>query len=340
MKDFGGKLAVITGGGTGMGRALCRQLVAEGCDVATCDVLDDNLAETKRLCEQVAAQGRIVSIHHCDVADEDQVAEFRDAVKSEHDADHIDLLFNNAGIGGGASFVSGERDEWERTFDICWFGVYYCARAFMPLLFASKDAHMVNTSSVNGFWATLGPHSAHSAYSAAKFAVKGFSEALITDFARNAPHVKVSVVMPGHIGTSIAINSGLIMRGEANRESGGESARSAEDLARWRERYVAMGMLEEDATDDQLREMIAEMGRSFRDNAPTSAEQAASIILDGVREERWRILVGDDARRLDEMVRETPEEAYTEAFIERLRETAEWNIGTRAWQRGSQSATD
>ena len=336
MKDFGGKLAVVTGGGSGMGRALCRQLAAEGCDVATCDVLDDNLAETKQLCEQVAGQGRIVSIHHCDVADEDEVAEFRDAVKSQHDADHIDLLFNNAGIGGGASFVSGEREEWERTFNICWFGVYYCARAFMPLLFASKDAHMVNTSSVNGFWATLGPHSAHSAYSAAKFAVKGFSEALITDFARNAPHVKVSVVMPGHIGTSIAINSGIIMRGG----KGGDERPAPEDLKRWRERYVAMGLLDEDASDEQLREMIAEMGRNFRDNAPTSAEQAASIILDGVREERWRILVGDDAQRLDEMVRETPEEAYTEAFIERLREIAEWNVGTGVLRQGARSATD
>ena len=328
MKDFGGKLAVITGGGSGMGRALCRQLVAEGCDVATCDVLDENLAETKALCEQEASQGRIVTIHRCDVADEDQVNEFRDAVKSQHDTDHIDLLFNNAGIGGGASFVGGERKEWERTFDICWFGVYYCARAFMPMLYASAEAHMVNTSSVNGFWATLGPHSSHSAYSAAKFAVKGFTEALITDFATNAPHVKVSVVMPGHIGTSIAINSGLIMRGEGQ----------PEDLERWRQRYRSLGMIEEDTSDDQLREMIAEMGRSFRDNAPTSAEQAASIILDGVREEKWRILVGDDAHRLDEMVRETPEDAYTEAFIERLRETSEWNIGARALRLGD-SAT-
>ena len=148
MKEFGGKLAVITGGGTGMGRALARQLIAEGCDVATCDVLEDNLAETKRLCEQDAPQGRVISIHRCDVANEDEVNDFRDAVKSAHDTDHIDLLFNNAGIGGGASFVDGNRDEWERTFNICWFGVYNCARAFMPMLAASSDAHLVNTSSV------------------------------------------------------------------------------------------------------------------------------------------------------------------------------------------------
>ena len=317
MKDFGGKLAVITGGGSGMGRALARQLAAEGCDVATCDVLEDNLAETKRLCEQEASQGRVISTHRCDVANEDEVNEFRDAVQSAHNTDHIDLLFNNAGIGGGASFVDGDREEWERTFDICWFGVYYCARAFMPMLRASKDAHMVNTSSVNGFWATLGPRSAHSAYSAAKFAVKGFSEALITDFANNAPHVKVSVVMPGHIGTSIAINSGRIIRGDGDERN----------LARSRARFQSLGIIEDDATDEDVRELIEQMGRGFRDNAPTSAAQAAAIILDGVREERWRILVGDDAHRLDEMVRAAPEDAYGEGFIEQLREQGQWNIG-------------
>ncbi len=314
MKDFGGKLAVITGGGTGMGRALARQLIAEGCDVATCDVLEDNLAETKRLCEQEASQGRIISTHRCDVADEDDVQAFRDAVKSAHDTDHIDLLFNNAGVGGGASFVDGARDEWERTFNICWFGVYYCARAFMPMLAASTDAHMVNTSSVNGFWATLGPQSTHSAYSAAKFAVKGFTEALVTDFANNAPHVKVSVVMPGHIGTSIAINSRRIM-------SGGEG-----DIARMRERFAALGWVSADTTDDQVRALVEQAGASFRDNAPTTSEQAAATILDGVRDERWRILVGDDAHLLDRMVREAPEDAYSEAFMERLRASTEWNI--------------
>ena len=84
---------------------------------------------------------------------------------------------------------------------MCWGGVYHCSRAFVPLLVASDDAYLVNTSSVNGFWACLGPGIPHTAYSAAKFAVKGFSEALVTDFRVNAPHVKVAVVMPGHIGT-------------------------------------------------------------------------------------------------------------------------------------------
>ena len=318
MHKFGGKLAVITGGGTGMGRALARALVAEGCDVAICDVLMDNLAETKRLCEAEASQGRRVTVHRCDVSSEDEVLAFRDAVQEAHETDHVDLLFNNAGIGGGASFVNGSREEWERTFNICWGGVYYCSRAFMPLLVASPDAHLVNTSSVNGFWATLGPRSAHSAYSAAKFAVKGFTEALVTDFANNAPHVKVSVVMPGHIGTSIAINSRRILKGDA---TGGR-----EDLTAARERFKALGMAE-DVSDEQLREMIAQIGANFRDNAPTTAEQAAEIILEGVREERWRLLVGDDAHLLDEMVRDTPEEVYEESFLQRLRKQTDWRLG-------------
>ena len=280
--------------------------------MATCDVLEDNLAETKRLCEQEASQGRVISIHRCDVANEDEVNDFRDAVKPAHNTDHIDLLFNNAGIGGGSSFVDGDRNEWERTFNICWFGVYNCARAFTPLLVASPDAHMINTSSVNGFWASLGPQSAHSAYSAAKFAVKGFTEALVTDFANNAPHVKASVVMPGHIGTSIAINSQRII-GDGDR-------------AQMRERFVALGLVNEDTTDEELLEIVEAVARGFRDNAPTTAEQAATIILDGVREERWRILVGDDAHLIDCMVREAPEEAYGEAFMERLRASTEWNI--------------
>ena len=321
MKDFSGKLAVITGGGTGMGRALARQLVAEGCDVAMCDILEENLVETKRLCEQEASQGRVISTFICDVSDEQAVNDFRDAVKREHDTDHIDLLFNNAGVGAGASFVDGDRDTWERTFNICWFGVYFCARAFMPMLLASKDAHMVNTSSVNGFWATLSPTSSHSSYSAAKFAVKGFTEALINDFGTNAPHVKVSVVMPGHIGTSIAINSNRIITGREERQM------TPAELEVARQRWSSLGMLEDDASDEQVLAMMEQMGRNFRDNARTTAEMAASIILDGVRKERWRILVGDDAHVLDGMVRADPESAYTEEFIEKLRATDEWTVG-------------
>jgi NAD(P)-dependent dehydrogenase (short-subunit alcohol dehydrogenase family) len=211
MKNFRGKLAVITGGGTGMGRALAEQLTAEGCHVAICDVSAENMAETKQLCEARAHSGVHISTHVCDVSDERQVVAFRDAMTAQHETNHINLLFNNAGIGGGGSFLKDDRAEWERTFGVCWFGVYYCARAFLPLLVASDDGYIVNTSSVNGFWACLWPGTAHTAYSSAKFAVKGFSEALLIDLRLNAPHVKVAVVMPGHVGTLIVINTNKVL---------------------------------------------------------------------------------------------------------------------------------
>src|SRR5262245_4947250 len=134
MKVFRDKLAVITGGGTGMGRALAEQLTAEGCHVAICDVSAENMAETKRLCETRTEASVRVTTHLCDVSDERQVLAFRDGVTAQHRTDHINLLFNNAGIGGGGSFLRDDRREWEKTFGVCWFGVYYCSRAFLPLL--------------------------------------------------------------------------------------------------------------------------------------------------------------------------------------------------------------
>lgn len=321
MESFAGKLAVITGGGTGMGRELARQLIAEGCDVAICDVIDENMAETVQLCEAEAPQGIRITAHRCDVSSEEDVQRFRDEVIDLHGRDHINLLFNNAGIGGVVSFVNESREDWERTFNICWYGVYYCSRAFMPLLVASEEGHLINTSSVNGFWATLGPGTTHSAYAAAKFAVKGFSEALINDFKINAPHVGVSVVMPGHIGTSIAINSGKVM----GRPSAMEM--SEEEIQGVRKRIEGQGMDVSGFTDDQIRQFIKERGESFRDNAPTTAAEAAAMMLKGVREKRWRILLGEDAHILDEMVRQDPEQAYTEEFAIKYRDRTAWQLG-------------
>ena len=309
MKDFRGRIAVITGGGTGMGRALAEQLSAEGCHVAMCDVSAENMAETKRLCETRATNGVRVTTHMCDVSDERQVTAFRDAVLAEHSTKHINLLFNNAGIGGGASFLRDDRAEWDKTFGVCWFGVYYCTRAFLPLLVASDEGYIVNTSSVNGFWACLGPSTAHSAYSTAKFAVKGFSEALLVELRLEAPHVKVAVVMPGHIGTSIVINSSKILR------QGESTAMSTEEVARIREQLVKRGFPIADLDDEQIRAMMEQLGILFRDAAPTTAAQAATIILDGVRNDEWRILVGEDAKALDLLVREAPQEAYEPSFL-------------------------
>jgi len=130
MKDFAGRIAVVTGGGSGMGRELVRQLAAEACNVAMCDVSEGGMAETRRLCEAAGLpQGLRVTAHLADVSDAAQVERFRDEVAAHHATDKIHLLFNNAGIGGGGSMLAHGREEWERTFNICWGGVYYCARA-------------------------------------------------------------------------------------------------------------------------------------------------------------------------------------------------------------------
>ena len=312
MKDFAGKIAVVTGGGTGMGRSLTEQLAAAGCHVAICDVSTENMAETKRLALENAPAGVRITTHVCDVADERQVIAFRDAVALEHATKHVNLLFNNAGIGGGDSFVEGDRAEWERTFGVCWWGVYYCARAFMPLLVASTEGYVVNTSSVNGFWACLGPQNPHTAYSAAKFAVKGFSEALVIDLRINAPHVKVAVVMPGHIGTSIVLNTSKVL-GKA-----GALDMPKEELDKLRLQLMKRRVPIGEMSDEQLRAVLHQLAINFRDNAPMTAAQAATVILDGVRHDRWRILVGEDAKALDRMVRETPEDAYEETFTQAL----------------------
>ena len=320
MKDFGGKLAVITGGGTGMGRELARQLIAEGCDVAICDVSTENMRETVSICQSEAPQGKVISAFRADVGHEEDIVAWRDHIKESHKTDHINLLFNNAGIGGGGSFINNSREEWERTFNICWNGVYYCTRAFMPMLLASNEGHIVNTSSINGFWATLGPSTSHTAYSAAKFAVKGFSEALVNDLRNNAPHVKVSVVMPGHIGTSIAINSGLVLgRPEALKMSDSEVDEARKDM-------IKRGLPVEKLSHDELRQAIHQIGIGFRDNAPTTAAEAATIILEGVKAEKWRILVGEDAFIIDEMVRTDPENAYEESFMNILRKKTGWAL--------------
>ncbi len=189
-----------------------------------------------------------------------------------HGSGHVDLVFSNAGTGGAGSFINDPREMWERVFAVDFWGVYHCARVFLPLLMKSPEGVLVNTSSVNGFWASLGAGIPHTAYSTAKFAVKGFSEALIEDLRISAPHVRVVLVMPGHVATNIVTNS-----------------------------LIAFGVPEKDAM---------EAGQGFYDTAPLSAAGAADVILDGVLSGAWRVLVGEDAHRLDQYVRAHPEDAY------------------------------
>lgn len=306
MKDLSGKLAVVTGGGAGIGRELARQLAAAGCHVAMCDVSGDAMMETMDLCRAEAAEHVRVTTHLCDVSDESRVLAFRDAVAAEHSNGHINLLFNNAGIGGGGGFVAGDRKEWERTFNICWGGVYNCTRVFMPLLVASDAGCLVNISSMNGFFASVGPGMPYTAYSTAKSAVKGFSEALVVDLSVHAPHVKVVLVMPGHVGTSIVLNTTKI--------HGSSPARVAE----MRSAMVRSGFPVQNAPDESILAAAQQYAVEFRDKAPVTAAQAAARILEGVRDGRWRIVIGEDAQAYDRLVRETPEDAYDPSVMLRM----------------------
>ena len=312
--SFEGKLAVVTGGGSGIGRELVRQLADQGCSVAACDLNAETVAAAAAAAWATAPAGVRVSGHACDVSDEAQVLRFRDELLAEHASDHVDLVFSNAGIGGAESFVSSSRELWERVFATCWWGTYYCARAFLPLLIASGDGVLVNTSSVNGFWASLGPGTPNTAYSTAKFAVRGFTEALIEDLRTHAPQVRVAVVMPGHVGTDIIANS-LRARGLPAPEQLSDAQVQELIPPAVQARLISAGMLAEGSSAGDLRQMLAQASNDFRDKAPLSAAGAATIILDGVRSGAWRILVGDDAKMLDAKVRAKPDAAYDYAEL-------------------------
>ncbi|KAI9033012.1 hypothetical protein DFJ74DRAFT_726111 [Hyaloraphidium curvatum] len=253
MKSVAGSLAVVTGGGSGMGAALVLELAREGASVAFSDISDQGIADTLQKAASVKAAGALITGHRCDVAKEDDWLRFRDEVVAKHNAKSVNILICQAGIGGG--------------------GVYLGVRTFLPLLKAAKEAHIINTPL---------PLFSFSPPPPKDLAVRGFTEALLTDCRINAPHIKVAIVMPGHIGTSIGLNTPQILGMRVGRV--GKAA-----------------------------------AKYFEENAPLTAAQAADIILDeAVKKEKWRVIVGDDAKLLDKMVRETPEEAYEESFFKRV----------------------
>lgn len=316
MQLSSGQIAVVTGGGAGIGRELVRQLVAKGCHAAFCDLIQSNIEETLTLCAADNPHNATVTGHICDVASEAQARRFLQDVQTEHRTDHINLLINNAGINGGGSFVQGSREEWERVFDINWSGVYLMTRTFLPLLLRSAEGHLVNMSSANAIRAVLGGHVPHTAYSTAKFAVRGFSESLIHDFRYNAPHLGVSVVLPGHTGTEIIGNS-LEILGHSQPASW-----SSTEIKNARKRWELAGIDGvQDMSDEAVRANGAKEIQNMRElGLPPSS--AARIILQGVESETWRILIGTDTIALDALVRESPDSAYDDDFVQRWREAS------------------
>lgn len=196
-----GRTAVITGAGSGIGRAVAVSLAKRGCHLAISDVNDAALAETARLVRSIgqAASRVMVSEHRLDVADRAAVAAYPERVTVTHSG--VDLLINNAGVAVGGEFEQVSEEDFEWLFGINFFGVVRMTRAFLPLLRASTEARVVNLSSVFGLIAPPG----QAAYAASKFAVRGFSESLRHELMDS--NVGVSVVHPGGIATSIADNA-------------------------------------------------------------------------------------------------------------------------------------
>jgi NAD(P)-dependent dehydrogenase (short-subunit alcohol dehydrogenase family) len=296
MKSFSGKLAVVTGGGSGIGRELVLQLAASGCSVATCDLDSEALEETLA---KANGLGVSISSYICDVADEASVNQFRDSVLQEHSSEAINLLFNNAGIEGGYEFVEGDRGAWERTFNVCWGGVYNCSRAFMPALVRSSEGCVINMGSTATFWATCG-----SAYSTAKFAVRGFSEALVLELRQKAPHVTVVLPSPQAVRTNIDRNTFRILGDENN----------ADFVGVLEGKVVPRGASLKGDTEDERRDHLF----SFLSEAGMGPDEVAAAILEGVKSGQWRVLIGDWTRLVDEAVRANPAGAYDEDFIARL----------------------
>ncbi len=195
MKQFAGKVAAITGAGSGMGRALALSLANQGCHLALADVSETTLVETADMIKTPVK----VTAHVTDVASRKEVEQFADTAVAEHGCVH--MIFNNAGISVTDTVEHYDYDDLERVMQINFWGVVYGTKAFLPYLKQVDEAHIVNTSSIFGTIAVP----TQSAYNASKFAVRGFTYALNAELEDTGIHV--SCVQPGGIKTNIVRDS-------------------------------------------------------------------------------------------------------------------------------------
>jgi NAD(P)-dependent dehydrogenase (short-subunit alcohol dehydrogenase family) len=187
------KVAVVTGAGGGIGVALAERLVAAGYEIAMGDIDPDTLHEAVLRCAALRPGARISSAV-VDVADRAALDRFAAAVRADHVTDHVDVLFNNAGVGGGERVLSSTAEGWDRTFAITWGGVYHSTRAFLPLLVAAPSGLIVNIASINAARASLGRGSQVDAAATANCAIRGFTESLHRDLEAHAAHVRACLV--------------------------------------------------------------------------------------------------------------------------------------------------
>jgi NAD(P)-dependent dehydrogenase (short-subunit alcohol dehydrogenase family) len=198
MKDFRGRVAAVTGVGSGIGRALAIELARRGAHVALADIDDAGLAETVSRCD---GHGVKITSRHLDVADRVAVYAWADRVVADHGA--VNLIVNNAGVALGATVESMSYEDFEWLMNINFWGVVYGTKAFLPHLKASGEGHVVNLSSVFGLISVP----SQSAYNAAKFAVRGFTDTLRMELEIEGAPVSATTIHPGGIKTNIARNA-------------------------------------------------------------------------------------------------------------------------------------
>src|ERR1700728_3460221 len=198
MKEFSGRVAAITGAGSGIGRALAHALARQGAHLALSDIDDPSLAETVAQCEGVGVK---ITSQHLDVADRHAVYAWADQVVADHGT--VILIINNAGVALGATVESVSYEDFEWLMNINFWGVVFGTKAFLPYLKQSGEGHVVNLSSVFGLISVP----SQSAYNAAKFAVRGFTDTLRMELEIEDANVSVTTVHPGGIKTNIARNA-------------------------------------------------------------------------------------------------------------------------------------
>jgi butyryl-CoA dehydrogenase len=269
MQEFGGKVIAITGAASGIGRALAVDLAGRGSHLALSDIDVDGLAETVAMCN---GSGTKVTSTLVDVADRVAVFAWADEVVAEHG--RVNMIVNNAGVAVGATVERSSYDDIEWLMGINFWGVVHGTKAFLPHLKASGDGHVVNISSVFG----LVSIPTQSAYNAAKFAVRGFSDALRIELEIERADVSVTTIHPGGIKTNIARNA----RVDASVADVGVDATAFADEF------------------DQL--------------ARTTPERAARQILRAVERNRRRALIGPDAKVFD-LVSRLPAGLYQRLLI-------------------------
>lgn len=256
MSSFAGKVAVITGAGSGIGRALALNLAAKGAKLALSDVDTEGLAETVRLARDL---GATVKSDQLDVAEREAVLAYADDVVAHFGT--VNQVYNNAGIAYNGNVVASEFKDIERVMDVDFWGVVNGTKAFLPHVITSGDGHIVNVSSLFGLIAVPG----QSAYNAAKFAVRGFTESLRQEMLVAKLPVKVTCVHPGGIKTAVARNATV-------------------------------------ADDEDLRTLADFYDRWLLIHSP---EMAAKTIVNGVEKGRARIVIGLEAKAIDLFARIT-----------------------------------